>query len=184
MKLSLSNLFSWIWANTDNITKWIHVVALVVAGYWTYTRFIRVEAPSLEPVARVMTKDNTPSITRHDGLCRFNIGIIVRNEGHSSFEIRRVQIQGWQSSAPQPQAGNPAYFDVKKMQEGTQILKVDSLPDSFLNRPYPPGSQYDQNFEWDFKRIDPIWMFEVTAYGKDDKPLGSVRQWADYGCVG
>jgi len=129
-----------------------------------------------------MIRDKTPSFTPHDDLCRFNIGIIIHNEGHTSFDIGRVQIQGWQSPMPQQVDGTPAYYDVKKMREGKQILNVDSIPDSFLNRRYPPGSQYDQNFVWDFKRIDPIWMFEVTVYDNENKPLGSLRQWGDGSC--
>jgi hypothetical protein len=88
MKPSQTNIFSWIWANTDSITKWIQVAALVVAGYWTYTRFIRVDAPALETVARVEMKD--PFFTAHDDSCRVKIGVVVLNEGHTSFEVGRT----------------------------------------------------------------------------------------------
>lgn len=30
----------WIWAKTDNLTKWGQIIALVVAGYWAYTRYL------------------------------------------------------------------------------------------------------------------------------------------------
>ena len=38
----------WVWRNTDNLTKWLQIAGLIVAGYWAYTRFSVVEAPSLE----------------------------------------------------------------------------------------------------------------------------------------
>jgi hypothetical protein len=181
MKLRVVNPFPRLWANTDNITKWVQVAALVVAGYWTYTRFIKVDAPSLEPVARVEYQG--PYFAPHDDLCRVKMGIVIHNEGHTSFDVGRVQVQGWQR-APVPQSigGSPAYFDVRNMRKGVQMLDVQSLPNSFLNRRYPPRSQYDQSFTWDFGRISPLWMFEVTVYDKKNKLLGNVRQWGDGGC--
>jgi hypothetical protein len=127
MKLDLINTVSWIWTNTDSITKWIQVVALVVAGYWAYTRFIRVDAPSLEPVAHLELVGSV--LSQHDDLCRINVKLVVHNDGHTSFDVGRVQVQGWQSTAPLPTDGSPAYFNVNKMREGTVILNVSSLPD-------------------------------------------------------
>ncbi len=45
---ALAALLKWIWANTEPLTKWIQVLALSVAAYWTYTRFLVGEKPSLE----------------------------------------------------------------------------------------------------------------------------------------
>jgi hypothetical protein len=184
MRLGLSRSISWIWANTDNITKWIQIVALAVAGYWTYIRFIRVDAPTLEPVSRV--EFDGPRFDPHDESCRVKIGLKVFNEGHSGFAVSRVQIQGWQGS-PAPQkttVGNAAYFNTEWMREGVPMLNVNSVPDSLLNRNYPPGTHFDQTFSWDLEPIRPIWMFQVTLYDKEGKPLngGTLRQWGDGSC--
>jgi len=41
---ALSKPVKWIWANTEPLSKWIQILALIVAAYWAYVRF------SLEPV--------------------------------------------------------------------------------------------------------------------------------------
>ena len=39
------SLFVWRRANTDFLTKWIQVVALAIAAYWTYTSFLVGDEP-------------------------------------------------------------------------------------------------------------------------------------------
>jgi hypothetical protein len=180
VKSSQFNFFRWIWANTDKITKWAQIVGLILAGYWTYTKFFRVEAPSLAIVAQIEL--NHPSITQHGDSCRLRIPIIIHNEGHTSFDVGRLQIQGWHSEKPLATMESPAYFNMKMLKEGKLFLNVDSLPDSYLNKNYPPGYSYDQDFQWDFKHIDPLFLFEINAYDKENKLLNSVRWWGEEPC--
>jgi hypothetical protein len=183
----MSNVLGRIWANTDSITKWIQVVALVVAAYWAYTRFFIVEAPSLQPTAhltfdelRCNEEGNTCSSAAN--ACRIKIAVTVKNDGRSSFDVGRVQIRAWRSDKPQPTAQAPAYFDVDKMEHGTPVLNSDPPPDLFLNRHYPPGSQYDQSFSWEFARLDGVYVFRVDAYNDQKKLLSNVRVWRELVC--
>jgi hypothetical protein len=177
---SLSKGFAWIWSNTDNISKWVQVAALMVAGYWSYTRFFKVEAPSLETVTRVEINKlrYTPSVTS----CRLTIPVVIYNEGHTSFDVGRVQLRGWRSVALQGTVGNPAYFNVNDMRNGTPVLNADPPADLVLNRGYPPGSHLDQAFTWDFIGLHGLYLFEVDVYDGDDKPLGRAFVWDEPSC--
>jgi len=53
-----------LWEHTDDVTKWIQVVALVFAASWTYLTFRETEAPSFETPAKISARlvgDGGPS---------------------------------------------------------------------------------------------------------------------------
>jgi len=169
----------WIWANTDNITKWIQIVALIVAGYWAYTRFFRTEAPSLETAASLELDVNEHQV---GDSCRVTISVGIINKGRSSFDVGRVQIRGWHSGAPQAAVASPVYFDLNKMEQGTKVLDADPPSDLFLNQHYPPGRQGHQTFDWEFKRLDGLNLFRVDAYDRRGTLLSNARHWELRSC--
>ena len=173
-------VFRWIWANTDSISKWVQVVALVLAGYWSYTHFFKVEAPSLATVAHVelASIDFNPD----DIGCQLHIGVVIQNDGRTSFDVGRTQVLGWRSQVPRATAENPAYLNIDEMRKGERVLSADSVPDSYLNKNYPPGSSYDQDFVWEFKSLDGLYLFEITSIDRNDKLLNSVRNWGLRNC--
>jgi hypothetical protein len=180
MKFAPLHFLQWVWANTDSISKWAQIAALIVAGYWTYVKFIKTEAPSLETAARLQFSDLKVYPTGDS--CRLKIRAIMHNDGHTIFWLRRFQIQGWRSEAPRAAGGNPAYFDVNKMLQGERVLNADPPPDLILNQKYTPGSSIDQDFSWDIKPLDGLYMFVIDATVYDDKGkyLSEARQWNQY----
>jgi hypothetical protein len=41
----------WIWANTDPLTKWLQVIALIAGGLWGLLIFEKFDVPRLDPNA-------------------------------------------------------------------------------------------------------------------------------------
>jgi len=172
-------LGSWIWANTDSITKWMQVAALIVAGYWAYTRFFRVEAPSLEPVAHVGFQVDENG---EGDLCRVAINVDISNEGRSSFDVKKLRIRIWRSTAPRPTTGSPAYFDVNRMEQGELVVDANPPSDLELQGGYfPPGSKYHQTFTWDFRKLDGVYLVRADAYDLRGI-LSSGRVWSQWSC--
>lgn len=168
----------WIWRNTSAITSWIQVVALFVGAYWAYTRFFRVEAPSLETTARVgLQLDNIPK----SGPCRMTPRVAINNDGHSSFDVGSVQIRIVHSTLPHTTDDTPAYFNVDEMERGVEILK-SIPPDSYLNLHYPPGGGYAQSFTWEFKQLNGLYFIKAEVFDAKGKLLGSGRVWDEVSC--
>jgi hypothetical protein len=112
---------SRIWNNTDPITKWIQVVALGVAAYWTYTRFLRFESPSLETRADIdVSLDSWAAPVPRTCYITMNVGI--QNSGLASFEVGKVRVRAWRSDLPQPGTDVPTFMDVDKIEESTPIV--------------------------------------------------------------
>jgi hypothetical protein len=171
-------VLDWIWQRTDNLTKWIQVLALIVAAYWAYTRYFKLEAPSVEPDAHLIF-DALSFTTTPGNLCRLRVAVIIKNEGHSSFDVGSVRIRGFRSDPPKPAAGSSAYYDLSDMERGTLVLDANPPPDLVLNRHYPPSSQYDQDFSWDFNRLGGLYEFRVDSYDRNGKVLNNVRRWQE-----
>lgn len=133
----------------------------------------------METTARLKLDVN--AITRGDS-CRVTIAVVIFNEGRSSFDVGNLRIRGWHSTAPRAAPGSPAYFDVDKMEHGDQVLDANPPPDLFLNRHFPPGSQFDQTFTWEFKKLDGLYIFRTDAYDRQDILLKNAREWAEWSC--
>jgi hypothetical protein len=177
-KPAKQSAWGWIWANTDNITKRIQVLALVVAAYWAYTRFFKVEAPSLETTAALDLKlDQYQS----SGECLVRLDVTLRNIGHSSFDVKNAHISAWHSDPPRPTDASPVYFDLTKMREGQDLLNEEP-PDLLLDQHHPPGSAASQDFTFGFKQLKGLYLFAVTSYDVHGNMLSRANKWSAWSC--
>jgi flagellar biogenesis protein FliO len=56
----IQSAFNVVWENTEKLTKWIQVIALVVTAVWVYFRFSEEEASSLETTFVVTAEHQDP----------------------------------------------------------------------------------------------------------------------------
>lgn len=167
----------WMWTNTDSLTKWAQILALIVAGYWAYTRYVRVDKPSLEPTGSVELNVEQYG----EDACRVRIEITIKNIGHTSFDIDTLHIDGWRSETGHPTDEKPFYFSLNNMKEGQQVLN-ETPNDLILNQHFPAGSSANQDFTFEFKQLKGLYMIEADAYDKhDDLHFGGTK-WAEWSC--
>jgi hypothetical protein len=150
---------SWVWNNTDSLTKWIQVVALIVAGYWAYTRFVRVDAPSLEPTGEMDVKVDQDETYP----CDLKIRLTIKNTGHTPFDINGLTFNAWKVNAPHPSGNSPVYFSLNQMRLGEPLLQNFTPDDLTLIDHYPAGSANFQEFTFGFNKFEGSYLIEATA---------------------
>lgn len=178
------NFLRRLWANTDNITKWIQIVALAVAAYWAYTKFQLGEAPSLKPNASVTGSLSTePSHIAGDCYIEFQVG--VENVGKVEFDVKRVRIRAWQVALPKSISSSlrENYFEIDNVQKGDpQFDRVFS--EGNLVRHYLAGNQSTQTYTWAIKPSPrAVYLFRADIGNDREFFQDYGRQWSDDICV-
>jgi hypothetical protein len=175
----------WMWANTDSITKWIQILALAVAAYWTYTRFLSGEKPSLETRVNISTslKDEKPGPA--PGTCYVYLDVQLQNQGTVSFDATGARIRAWRSSLPLPPAPRTIqYLNPKDFERGQQL--IDNSDPDLLKMHFSPGESAGRTYTWVF-RAQPrgIYLFKVdieTSNGAEHKHI-TTQTWSQNLCT-
>src|SRR5580765_3415789 len=85
--------------NLSEILKNIFtILAIVIGGYWTYTRFVQVDAPSLEPRGTASSSVFWNDFDSKKCEAVFNVNFA--NLGHTSFDITKLEVQAWRFEKP------------------------------------------------------------------------------------
>jgi hypothetical protein len=169
-----------VWNNTDNIAKWVQILALGIAAYWAYTRFLTGEAPSLEPRVGARAEYGTyPGPT--EGTCHFQAHIFVSNEGKTSFDIKTVHLEVFRSALPTATPAIEAPFDENSFERKENLVFGNDLALPSLLHHYAPGQQSDQTVSWIIeKQPNQVYLFKIKA-GASDKygrtPFATARYW-------
>ena len=180
---ALSKSLKWIWANTEPLTKWIQVVALIVAAYWAYTRFSLGEKPALETRVSVTSHLSTePGPVPNT--CYVFLDYNLSNQGVASFDIKSVHIRAWRSELPKIAIDRPLFIDTKELEHGRQVVDNNSL--ALLNMHFAPGETAGRTFTWVFSKQKPAFhLFQVdvdAANGNDVKHI-STQTWSQDVCT-
>lgn len=120
----IAKVLRWAWIHTDPITKWVQVLALVIAAYWTYTKFLAGEKPNLEPRVDVAMdlKDEMPGPSPDSCFVYFTFDL--KNQGLVSFDIDSAHIQAWWSDIRALPAEHGAYIDPLKFEKGIKVVDI------------------------------------------------------------
>jgi hypothetical protein len=166
-----------LWDNTDAITKWIQVLALIVAGYWTYTRFIAGEAPSLEPRLDVTMNVQYSGVSA-SGNCNVKAVVGVKNSGKRSFDVQGISLQVFRDSLPKPSPSKIATpIDLDDFERGTRIYDNSSPHLPLLLKHFAPGESADQSVSWLFtKQEKGVYFFKVDVKAIDEQ--SGFRFWS------
>lgn len=156
-----------IWANTDKITKWVQVLALVIAAYWAVTRFLLVDAPSLQRHAEVSTTRSEYFKLQSD--CYVSQVVSIRNAGVRSFDITKIEIRAWRTNLPGLKSEDSKFVNFDEIEGSKPVIQTELKPEALVRR-YSPNDGSHQTFTWDI----PVGNFSLTifradAYSGDDK---------------
>lgn len=173
-----------VWANSDNINKWIQIIGLAVAAYWAYTRFRVEQKPSLEirVDASEHLKDESPGPVPNS--CYVYFDVLLKNQGAVSFDVKGARIQAWRSNLPQQVMSSPLYIDPEKLKRGEQIIDMNST--SLLDMHFSPGESAGRTFTWVLRRPSPgIYLFKIDldAINARERKHISVATWSQNLCI-
>jgi len=178
---TIAGVLNKIWSNTDPISKWLQVVALCVAGYWTFKTFDLGEAPSLKPTASVAGELHWESIGKTEN-CFMSFHVSIKNIGKTALDVDRVHVRAWHSNFPSPNPSSPSFFDVDALQESAPQID-QAFSSGNLVQHYLPQVSSGETFTWAIGPQEPgIYLFRADAENKG-KILDFGRQWLDGICA-
>jgi hypothetical protein len=182
--MALLNLLQKIWKNTDQITKWMQILALGIAAYWAYTKFQLGEAPSLKPNAWVTSDLVSEDSPFSDG-CYVEFRVSVQNVGKVEFDVKRIRIRAWRMDGPKPLSDSleNSYLEIDKVQSGA--TEFDRIFDSGnLTRHYLPDNESTQTYTWVVRRRKPaIYLFRADIGDEKSFFPDYGRTWRDDICA-
>src|ERR1700676_190087 len=85
---------------TSGLVNVAQTIAIVIAGIWTYQKFIKMETPSLQPRPAIITELHWSPSGQLDS-CRANFVVTVRNDGKTLFTVENVLVRIWDFKLPQ-----------------------------------------------------------------------------------
>ncbi len=133
----------------DAMCKVITAIALVVAGYWAYHKFIREEAPILEIRARTTSRILWDPIGKD--ACSALFDVKLENIGTTLFTIRRVDVAGWLTERKLGDGESARVFDIHALEATEPFYKQSFTTGSFVAR-FPAGTWDRDTFEWWLRR--------------------------------
>jgi hypothetical protein len=172
----------WLWTNTDGLTKWLQVLAVIFAAVWTYLRFQTSEAPSLK------TPLSVSSVLRHTwrgdpdpGSCWVETVIEVRNLGITSFDVGSVRLRTWRKNL-EPSSGKLEFVDFTQIEKDGPTS--DMAPQSLIIGRYAPKTEIHDAFTWIYNgKPEPgLYIFMADVVDKRGSILGSAASWTDRLC--
>ncbi|MGD0567858.1 MAG: hypothetical protein ABSA78_05590 [Candidatus Sulfotelmatobacter sp.] len=175
-----------IWAGTDNLTKWIQVIALCVAAGWTFMNYSVADKPSLEPNVSL---DGRFSVENgwEPGTCIAKYTLTVWNQGKVSFDVDEIHFRAWHLDTPKAEQHEATFVDSEHLDQGEKI--VDSLisKSPLLLKHYSPGQQSHQDFTWILRRQKTgltNFTVEVSARSGKRRANGYSQAFGDNICLG
>ena len=170
------------WA--DTISKVAQVLALVLAGIWTYKTFYESEKPGLERRLSTSIARTWAAIPNDRDRCEVTLDVDVENTGKQAVDVTSVTIAGWISDRLPQKSGTPQFFDSRDVEAGQKFFDK-SVDSPILVGHFPPGSTRTDAFVWYFKN-EPgkvaLWKVKLTT----SKPtqFGTSGYLWDYVCSG
>jgi len=166
-----------IWANTDNITKWIQVVALVFAAVWTFWKFFLTEVPSLQTPLQVQASvrkewHQEPA----PGACWVLAVFNVANQGVKSFDVAFAEVRTWRVTLP-ARDGNYAFVDVTSHENDTPLTHTHLA--SPIAGHYAPKKGVIHTLSWIFygPPSSDLLLTQIVLFDKSNEPVGQASAW-------
>jgi hypothetical protein len=169
-----------IWAGTDNLTKWIQVIALCIAAGWTFKNYSVADKPSLEPNISVDAGLIIDNNAWEPGTCLAKYTIALANEGKVSFDVEEIHFRAWRVDTPKAKAQEATYVNSQEFSLGEQIMDQSISSSPILLKHYAPGQKAHQDFTWILRRQKPgitNFTVEVDAISGKRRASGYGQSW-------
>lgn len=133
----------------------VQIAAILVAGLWTYMKFIRTEAPLFKNSAKADHELHAP-IPLPDG-CRRQFSVTLTNTGKTTFEVKKVVMRFWRFTFDRKHDEPVKVLDLREIEKQPEQFKQEfkvtdsgsgdkALINPYLGQ-YRPGELYRHT--WD-----------------------------------
>lgn len=155
-----------------------------MAAYWTYTRFLVGEKPSLETRVDITSNLEWENRGPKPGTCYVFFNVQLKNIGISSFTVRGAHIRVWRSELPILGDGLAQFLDVGELEHGRNVIDKEGL--RFLDIDFAPGERAGRTFSFIFRKQRPgIYLFKVDMGAERNGHLShiSTSSWSQNICT-
>lgn len=175
-----AKFFRTIWENTDSLTKWIQVMALVFAAVWTFLIFRATVFPGIDIPPEVSASISGRLNPGSDG-CSISAVFGVSNNGMKDFSVARIDVSSWRMTLP-PQSTGYYFMDVIFLEDNNAPLwkySYDKPRQSPLITVFTPKTGMHQSLIWTIfgSRSSELSIFRVQVYDKKGIQLGDASAW-------
>ena len=170
---------------SEVIKNYAQIVAVIIAGFWTYHVFTQKESPNLQHRASASSEINW---IRENGPSEFTVlfNVTLENTGVTAFNISKIQVRGWEFSLDSKD-GNLTYYDYEKIMAATPFFDrtYNTQTTKLLPFPqhYPPGVAFTNSFGWLLRIRDEdckkFVLFSADFYKEGDEsgPAWTAYSW-------
>jgi|ERR1035437_8717211 hypothetical protein len=148
----------------------VQICAILVAGWWTYHKFIQIDVSSFETRHHIASELSWhPSPNKN--YCNAEFKVQVENEGKSPFDVLSVHIQAWKFNAPSNEDPVATFQDPDEIKKGATFLDKE-FTSSKLVGPYAPGVKADYSFDWAVQQSPnsmALFSADLEIKGQDEK---------------
>lgn len=148
-------------------------MALVIAAYWTYTRFLVGEKPSLETRVDITSNLKWENRGPSPGPCYVFFDVELKNEGISSFDVKGARIRAWRSELPTLGNDLAHFLDVDDLEHSQNF--IDKFDPRLLDMHFAPGERVWRTFTWIFREQPPaIYLFRIDMDAERNEDLTHI----------
>jgi hypothetical protein len=158
-------------------------MALVVTGYWAYTKFLSSEKPGLEMRVEVSMdlKEEEPGPTAQS--CYVYLNFFLKNTGTISFDVAGLRVQAWKAKPPEISSSAPTFIDPSLLEGGSKIIDMEQA--ALLNMHFSPGESAGRTFTWVFPEPSTdMYLFKINldAVNAGVRKHISTSTWSQHVC--
>jgi len=162
--LPLMSLKCWLANNREQIHSWtdsvshiVQVIALVLAGFWTYKTFFESERPSLEAKPDI-SSDLFWIVAPDPSFCDAGFRVDFLNAGKQSLDTAKVHFEGWLAELPEATGSDPRPIDPQYLEHSGKKFFDQWYQGGPLTQHFPPGSSSHDTVNWRFKRDPKLFV--------------------------
>jgi hypothetical protein len=153
------------------------VIALLLAGIWTYRTFYLSENPGLEPRGEASVDLHWDAFQDSNDICLAVLTVRFHNMGKRSIDVRNVRIIGWLSDRLSSVPG-PRFIDSHDLEHGLNFFD-QTLPKSHLIDHYPPDADRHEGFVWYFQKQPKKFAYFKVELETEPPQAGNATAWKD-----
>lgn len=182
--MSSENRWGWRWGPPPvAIERWasvanqvVQIGALIIAGIWAYSRFIRTEEPAQRQnfaTDQEIKWADAPT----ESACYAILGVTFQNISRSEVPIEKVVRRAWVLPLPSFDK-SIAYIDPERM-ANVPAADSGSYTDGPFVQTYPPQARVRQELVWMLRRSAGLALFRIDLYADstDAEPTDWIYDW-------
>ncbi|HLY24385.1 MAG TPA: hypothetical protein VKT83_18110 [bacterium] len=145
--------------HNDGIARWtevakaiVQIIAIIIGGIWTYNKFIRTEAPSLEQFHVSQAQLKWHVLPQKD-MCAASVAVTLLNGGTTPVDVNSLQARVWEFVWPQ---SDKAFLDLNQVEATSPVFNRTfsaNVAESALLGHYRLNSPHTDTFTWIFKKL-------------------------------